>query len=661
MKNKKTLQIRAIIIISIIFIVLISLVTYIAFQNSQKLITSSLERSGEQTVTIHSQNLSSWVKSRLSQVEVIANTQLVSSMNYPDILNYFEREQKNYDGVFNSFGISDNVGNLTLQNKVVVDISSEATFPKVMNGDKIISDPFPDKQNPSDLIISMECPVRDTNNNKVVGLVSGACLVSTVFNENTDFHIGQTDKVYLLNKDGSVIYKQGDTTTASENYLEGTNKEYTELIKNGLSNENFSGQFTDNNETKMLFSSHVEGTNWYMFLEVPTDEYTSDLDSLLSLTIIVTIIAIIILIVLLLLLLRYFFKRLLKITLAADKVAEGNLVQSLPESKDEIGLINSTFNKMIFNLKEIIKEIKNVSEVVVESSDSYKNVSLEVIESEKHIKDSIESITLGAKTTANEIQNITISVDDMEGRSKELVDISNNIDSMIDGTKEKTSTGAQSLVETVKLLYKMKESVDLSSDVITKLAEKSETIANITTTISSISEQTNLLALNANIEAARAGEHGKGFSVVADEVRKLAEQSSASSNEISNEIQQIQNQISSAVLAMKDSINYVSVGTNSIDDIQTIFGGIEEQINNIKNMSTEISEIAKSLLSENKKILTAVSNTSAVSEEAVASSECLQNMIDKEEGIFSNLAGASEQLDLISNSLSKEISKFRIE
>ena len=83
---------------------------------------------------------------------------------------YFEREQKNYDGVFNSFGISDSAGNLTLQNNVIVDISTEETFPQVMQGKKIISNPFADKQNPSDLIISMECPVRDTKDNKVVGL-----------------------------------------------------------------------------------------------------------------------------------------------------------------------------------------------------------------------------------------------------------------------------------------------------------------------------------------------------------------------------------------------------------------------------------------------------------------------------------------------------------
>lgn len=64
--------------------------------------------------------------------------------------------------------------------------------------------------------------------------------------------------------------------------------------------------------------------------------------------------------------------------------------------------------------------------------------------------------------------------------------------------------------------------------------ESSQRIANIISSINSITEKTNLLALNAAIEAARAGESGRGFAVVADEVRKLAQQSAVSAKEITH-------------------------------------------------------------------------------------------------------------------------------
>jgi methyl-accepting chemotaxis protein len=660
LKKKKSLQVRAIFIISLIVVTLISTVTYIEYVNSKKLIMTSMESSGKQTVTIHAQKLASWVKSRLSQVEVIANTQLVSGMNYSEIMPYFQREQKNYDGVYNSLGVSDTTGKLLMQNNVTIDISTEDTFPQVMQGKKIISNPFADKQNPSDLIISMECPVKDPKDNKVIGLVSGACLVSTVFKEKTDFHIGKTDKVYLLGKDGAVLFRQDDQSNKEDNFLQSSNKEFAALVKDALSKDSFIGEFKDNNETKMLFASHVEGTDWYMLLEVPTKEYTSSLDSLLYFIIIVSAVAIMLLIVLLTILLRNFFNKLLKISLIAEEVAGGNLLSSLPESSDELGRINTTFNKMIDNLKNMIMKIRNVSEVVIEFSDSYKKVNLEVVECGKDIKQSIENLTLGARNTAEEIQNITKSINDMENKSKELVDISANIDQRIAETNDKTLNGSKSLDATVKLLYKMKESVNISAGVINDLAEKSKTIANITTTISSISEQTNLLALNASIEAARAGEHGKGFSVVAEEVRKLAEQSSESTQGISNEIQQIQGQITNAVTVMKDSIDYMGLSTSSIDDISSIFSGIEKEIENIKAMSLNISEIARLLLMENKKINEAVSNTSAISEESVASTMCFEEMINKQGSIFLNLKKASEDLDELSASLSNEVSKFII-
>jgi methyl-accepting chemotaxis protein len=206
----------------------------------------------------------------------------------------------------------------------------------------------------------------------------------------------------------------------------------------------------------------------------------------------------------------------------------------------------------------------------------------------------------------------------------------------------------------------MEESVNLSSDVVTELSEKSKTIANITITISGISEQTNLLALNASIEAARAGEQGKGFAVVADEVRKLAEQSAMATQEISKEIQDIQDQIASAVTSMSDSIDYVGLGTKSIDDISVVFSEIEGEIDRVKDMSSSISGIAKVLLEENKKIFESVSNTSAISEESVASAVYVQEMVNRQEVIFLNLKEASEHLDELSASLSGEISKFRI-
>lgn len=55
-----------------------------------------------------------------------------------------------------------------------------------------------------------------------------------------------------------------------------------------------------------------------------------------------------------------------------------------------------------------------------------------------------------------------------------------------------------------------------------------------------VADRTGLLGLNAAIIAAQAGEHGRGFSVVAEEIRKLANNSTASVDQITGILEQIQ-------------------------------------------------------------------------------------------------------------------------
>jgi len=87
--------------------------------------------------------------------------------------------------------------------------------------------------------------------------------------------------------------------------------------------------------------------------------------------------------------------------------------------------------------------------------------------------------------------------------------------------------------------------------VVQALAEGAQRIGDVVALIANIAGQTNLLALNATIEAARAGEAGRGFAVVANEVKGLAAQTAHATDDIGQQVRQIQEATRQAVEAIR--------------------------------------------------------------------------------------------------------------
>ncbi len=121
------------------------------------------------------------------------------------------------------------------------------------------------------------------------------------------------------------------------------------------------------------------------------------------------------------------------------------------------------------------------------------------------------------------------------------------------------------------------------------LTEASQKIGEVLGLITDIANQTNLLALNATIEAARAGEAGKGFAVVAAEVKNLANQTAKATEDISQQVENIQSVTGQTVTGLRE----INETINLIGETSTaISAAVEEQDAATKEIAVNVEQAA---------------------------------------------------------------------
>ncbi|WP_421852629.1 methyl-accepting chemotaxis protein [Marinomonas sp.] len=385
----------------------------------------------------------------------------------------------------------------------------------------------------------------------------------------------------------------------------------------------------------LMSSVKIIGTDWSLVSLGNKQVLMAPIQSLVIYQLVTVVVLIILSIIVLSILIRFLLADLLRVSNALEDIAQGHgdlTVKIETRSRDEVGKLASNFNNFVFKLRDIIKRIDELSNVLSDQS--------------KASASSVEQSTKRLNVQQNEMVSVAASVEEMTTATQE---IATNAEQTAHRANEtvKISSSGQSLANTsLSSINQLAKEVTLASQVIAELSEQGDKINTIVSTISGIAEQTNLLALNAAIEAARAGEQGRGFAVVADEVRVLSQRTHSSTEEITGMITMLQTTTSKAVKVMELCH---SLASTSVDDTKKSGGSfveIAEAIDHINNMTAQIATAAE----EQTSVIGEIGrNTQAIRD---VSSELQEEM---DQGLEQ-----AHNLKVLAESLREQVQKFKL-
>jgi methyl-accepting chemotaxis protein len=170
---------------------------------------------------------------------------------------------------------------------------------------------------------------------------------------------------------------------------------------------------------------------------------------------------------------------------------------------------------------------------------------------------------------------------------------------------------------------------DLTIEKVRHLSSVAQKIGDVVDMITGIAGQTNLLALNATIEAARAGEAGRGFAVVAHEVKALASQTTQATQQISEQIGEIQSstaESATAIDAIADTIKRMNeIASKIAVSVAERSTATQEMSRNIAQAATGTQDVSSSIGT----VARAAAETSAASAEVLTSASDLSAQAER--------------------------------
>ena len=275
----------------------------------------------------------------------------------------------------------------------------------------------------------------------------------------------------------------------------------------------------------------------------------------------------------------------------AQKVALGDLTQTIRVSTtDETGNLLQALKDMNESLVRIVGEVRAGTDTISTASGQIATGNLD--------------LSARTEAQAGSLEETASSMEELTSTVKQNADNARQANQLVVSASDFAVKGGAVVGQVVHTMGSIKES--------------SRKIVDIIGVIDGIAFQTNILALNAAVEAARAGEQGRGFAVVATEVRNLAQRSAAAAKEIKTLI--------------GDSVEKVDAGSKLVDEAGTAMNEIVTSVKHVADIMSEITAASQEQSSGIEQVNQAITQmddatqqNAALVEQAAAAAKSMQD------------------------------------
>jgi len=208
----------------------------------------------------------------------------------------------------------------------------------------------------------------------------------------------------------------------------------------------------------------------------------------------------------------------------------------------------------------------------------------------------VQSVSSAANQMQSSAQTMMATADKTNSQASNVASASEEASSNVQTVASAAEQLSASITEITR---QVADSLSANKDAVTKADQSQQTVGQLVSSaqkigevvelISDVAEQTNLLALNATIEAARAGEAGKGFAVVASEVKNLASQTARATEDIRDQVGNIQRVAEESAQSIRDICDCISIVSTNTANVSR---SVEEQDSATREIAGNVEQAA---------------------------------------------------------------------